>query len=714
MTEQPLEPTASREGQNKPMRVRQFHSLDEFSQWWSSEEVNRFCSGNPERLKALKAHRWIKPWLDQLARSEENRDERKSQQPPAERKAQEDTQLIPIEREAQAPSTKHQIPNSKLQQPSTAQRLSAVPNPESIRGRGVPTAQTSQTQDAQRTTQTAEKLQGKTFGKYILEKKIGEGGMGKVYLAFDPGLNRRIALKVLSLKGQEAIERFLREARTAAKLKHPNIIPVYEVGTVGKFYYLSMEYIEGPSLENLINTKGKRPNPKRITEIIRDIAQAVDYAHKQHLIHRDIKPANILIDAQGQVYLTDFGLAKETTGIDRSLTISGTVVGTPDYMSPEQARGAKKLDHRTDVFSLGATLYHSLTGQVPFKGKELYQVLEQLVQKDPLPPSRLVRALPRDLETICLKCLEKERSRRYQSAGELAVDLSRFLQGEAILARPISIWNKVYRKAQKNKVASLAIAGAAVILLAVIIGLIVSGQSKKREIAEYRTRAEKAYRDEDYDTAKALFNKLLALSPDDSDAKNLLKNCDSAIEARDARIQREKERAEAEARKLKEAEKRRTRLKELVEKALHTEDLDERINLAEEALKIDPNNGNTWMLLGNTYMQKEDYDKAIEIFSKVIELAPTYAPAYGKRADAYIKKGDLDKGIADYTKAIELDPKEPQFYSNRGLAYFQKGDIKSALEDAESFLKFAPLGHPARGTIEMWKRQWEMFQPSKD
>ncbi|MBI5777881.1 MAG: protein kinase [Planctomycetes bacterium] len=313
------------------------------------------------------------------------------------------------------------------------------------------------------------------FGKYRLFRKLGQGGMGTVHLAWDAMLNRQIALKTLILEDVDSTARFMREARATAKLRHPNIVNVYEAGVVGKTYYLTMDYIEGVSLADMIRDADLSLMPKRIAQIIHDVALALEYAHSNNIIHRDIKPGNILLGKGGQVYLTDFGLAKELSGLDRSLTLSGTAVGTPDYMSPEQAMGQKaRIDQRSDIFSLGATLYHTLTGQLPFQGAELYDVLNKVVNSDPPTPSSIIM-VHKDLETICLKCLDKNKLRRYQTASELADDLSRYMEGEPIHARRLATLTKIWLKAKKNKVAAIGIISAVfVLLLAVIIWLFYS------------------------------------------------------------------------------------------------------------------------------------------------------------------------------------------------------------------------------------------------
>jgi serine/threonine-protein kinase len=487
----------------QPLKVRQFQSLDEFRQWWWSEEVTQFCNDHPDQVDALKNHRFVKSYLDEL------------------------------ERETSA----------------GAEQQAVAPQPT-----------------------------GKTFGKYTLEKKLGQGGMGAVYLAFDPALNRRVALKVMALKGTDAIERFQREARASAKLKHPNIIQVYEVGTQSKYHYFTMEYVEGASLDSQIKTK--KLSNKRIAEVIRDIASALDYAHKQQIIHRDIKPANILMDKAGRPYLTDFGLAKETTGLEKSLTLSGTVVGTPDYMSPEQARGEKRLDHRSDIFSLGATLYHSLTGQVPFIGKELYQVMEQVVHKEPIQPSRLVRALPSDLETICLKCMEKEPAKRYPNAGDLADDLTRFLKGDVIRARPISTAEKLWRKVRQNKIASFGVAaGIGLLAVGLIISHLVSSSATAGKLDEYRKEADKYYKAGKFEDAKAACDKILEISYD-MDIDELRDECEAGIKKKEKEGKEKDTQAEA----IRKQAELRDRAKAVLDRIKSVSTPDDKIKTAQEAL----------------------------------------------------------------------------------------------------------------------------------
>ncbi|MBI5368854.1 MAG: protein kinase [Planctomycetes bacterium] len=285
---------------------------------------------------------------------------------------------------------------------------------------------------------------GVRFGRYRIGSELGRGGMGVVYKAWDEELKRVVAVKMLlaedAAADPEVIERFLREARSAARLRHPNIVQVYDVGVCAGRHYFTMDFIEGANLESARGSLETR----RFVELLRDVARALHVAHEAGVVHRDIKPANLLLDRAGRVYISDFGLAKEVGGRDpHGTTRSGTVLGTPHYMSPEQAGArATQIGPRSDVWSLGVMLYEQLAGGKPFDGEALVDILRAILERDPVPPSRAPAAVARgrrvhaDLETISLKCLEKDPGRRYESAGALAEDLDRFLRGEAILARP--------------------------------------------------------------------------------------------------------------------------------------------------------------------------------------------------------------------------------------------------------------------------------------
>ncbi len=271
------------------------------------------------------------------------------------------------------------------------------------------------------------------FGDYEIESELARGGMGVVFQARQVSLNRLVALKMI-LAGQLAnetdVKRFYTEAEAAANLDHPGIVPIYEVGQHEGQHYFSMGFVEGRSLAQRL-ADGPLP-PREAAALMVKVAEAIDYAHSRGVIHRDLKPGNILLDRSGQPRVTDFGLAKKLQS-DSGLTGSGQIMGTPSYMPPEQAGGRRgEVGPAADVYALGATLYALVTGRPPFQAASAMDTVLQVIGEEPVPPRRLNASIPRDLETICLKCLQKEPGRRYASAAALADDLRRFLNGEPI------------------------------------------------------------------------------------------------------------------------------------------------------------------------------------------------------------------------------------------------------------------------------------------
>jgi tRNA A-37 threonylcarbamoyl transferase component Bud32 len=289
------------------------------------------------------------------------------------------------------------------------------------------------------------------FGDYEIQAEIGRGGMGVVYKARQISLNRPVALKMIraaALASEDEIRRFQNEAEAVARLDHPHIVPVYEIGEHDGRRYFSMKLIAGPSLqESLSSFTG---DPKAAARLMVTIAEAVHHAHQRGILHRDLKPSNILLDEQGRPHVTDFGLAKRVEG-DEVMTLSGAVLGTPAYMAPEQAGGKRRLvTTLSDVYGLGAVLYALLTGAAPFGGESAVETLDRVRREPPVPPSRVNPKVPLDLETICLKCLEKDPTRRYASAQALADDLSRYLAGDPILARPVRMSERAVMWARRR------------------------------------------------------------------------------------------------------------------------------------------------------------------------------------------------------------------------------------------------------------------------
>ena len=328
------------------------------------------------------------------------------------------------------------------------------------------------------------------FGDYELLKEIARGGMGVVYQARQVKLNRVVALKMIlagQLAGENDVKRFYSEAEAAASLDHPGIVPIFEVGQHEGQHYFSMGYVEGQSLAAKV-AKGPLP-PREAAELVEQVAQAVQFAHEKGVIHRDLKPANVLLDAAGHPRVTDFGLAKRVTG-ESGLTASGQVLGTPSYMPPEQAAGKiDQISPASDVYSLGAMLYCLLTGRPPFHTANPMDTLIQVLGQEPVPPRQLNAEVPRDLETVILKCLEKEPKRRYATAQELADELQRYLDGKPVLARPISAAGRIWRWCRRKPglaaagILALALTIAVIIILSVSVVLVSNSRNEALDLA---------------------------------------------------------------------------------------------------------------------------------------------------------------------------------------------------------------------------------------
>ena len=291
--------------------------------------------------------------------------------------------------------------------------------------------------------------------KYETAVPLGQGASGEVLRAWDPRLGRDVAVKMLRSDDPEMVARMQREARLQAKVRHPNVAEVYDVGTWDGRPYIAMRLVEGSTLDRAVDGL---PVERRV-RLLATVARAVHAAHSVGLVHRDLKPGNVLVEAGAdgtlEPFVVDFGIAREAAVAGE--TVTGQMIGTPGYMSPEQARGeTTRLDRRSDVFSLGAVLYEVLTGSAPFAGGSAIDTLVRVLESEPVAPRRLVRGLPRDLETIVLRCLEKDPDRRYGSARELAEDLESFLDGRPIAARPPGVLRKIARPVRRHPVVATA------------------------------------------------------------------------------------------------------------------------------------------------------------------------------------------------------------------------------------------------------------------
>ncbi|HYS78742.1 MAG TPA: serine/threonine-protein kinase, partial [Candidatus Dormibacteraeota bacterium] len=278
------------------------------------------------------------------------------------------------------------------------------------------------------------------LGRFEILREIGKGAMGQVFLANDPKIERKVAIKTIVLppgtsedEARETSQRFLREAQAAGRLLHPNIVTIFDVGEEGGVSFIAMEFIEGETLERYTRPDSVLPL-RRVQDLIAQAADALDYAHQNHIVHRDIKPANLMVLKGGVLKVTDFGLAKSPSA---NLTQAGVLLGTPSYMSPEQIEG-RELDGRSDLFSLGVVLYELLTGVRPFEGESISTIIYRVLYEDPRPPAAHNAALPPEVNAILEKALAKDKERRYATGGEMAADLANAFAGlpPETLSRP--------------------------------------------------------------------------------------------------------------------------------------------------------------------------------------------------------------------------------------------------------------------------------------
>jgi len=310
----------------------------------------------------------------------------------------------------------------------------------------------------------------KEFDDYELLQEIGRGGQGVVYRARQKSLNRVVALKVIGgarWATETHLRRFRLEAEAAARLNHHSIVPIHEIGEHDGYCYFSMNLLEGGQLDEVVR-QGKLPL-RRAVELLARVARGVHYAHEHGILHRDIKPGNILLDSEGEAHLTDFGLARllET---DSNMTRTTEVLGTPSYIAPEQAGGTNDaLTSATDIYGLGAVLYHLLTGNPPFVGATTFETIRLVLETEPTPPRLVNPKVNPDLSTTCLKCLEKDPKRRYESALALAEDLERWLRREPIRARPAGLLVRGKKWLQRNS--AVAVSSVSLIALAAAVGI---------------------------------------------------------------------------------------------------------------------------------------------------------------------------------------------------------------------------------------------------
>lgn len=348
---------------------------------------------------------------------------------------------------------------------------------------------------------------------YRIEHVLGRGGMGVVYRAHQLGIDRPVALKMVLAgihSSRTLLDRFLAEAKAVGRLRHENIVQIYDSGWHENLPYFSLEFVDGPALSQKLG--GEPMDPVEAARLVAPLADALQYAHSQGIIHRDVKPGNVLLTPSGIPKLADFGLAKQQED-DSDLSRTGDVIGTPGYMAPEQARGQSDITGSVDIYGLGGVLYCALTGRPPFQAAKSVDTIIQLLEQEPVTPSRLQPGVPKDLETICLKCLQKTPAQRYATAGDLAADLTRFVNGEPIAARPVGRAERLYRwSRRKPRIAALVATATVSALLLMIGGPILAGviYAKKQEVEQAKLEADTNAQLAKRSAAEAIANAQLA------------------------------------------------------------------------------------------------------------------------------------------------------------------------------------------------------------
>jgi tetratricopeptide (TPR) repeat protein len=466
---------------------------------------------------------------------------------------------------------------------------------------------------------------------YEALEELGRGGMGVVYKARQTDLDRLVALKLV-LSGQYASpqerERFRAEALAAARLGHPGVVQVFEVGEHDRRPFLTLEYVEGGSLADLL--RGGLLPAREAAELVERLARAVQAAHEKAVIHRDLKPANVLLSpaASGVAdgtkpraamvpKITDFGLAKRLDA-QAATTQSGAIVGTPSYMAPEQAGGkSKDVGPGVDLWALGVILYECLTGRTPFQGPTTTDIILRVLSDEPPPPRRLNPSVPRDLETITLKCLRKEPQNRYATAAELADDLGRFLRGEPIRARRLSLGERLWRRRRLLLAAGLAL--LVVALLGVGANALVGWRRERRDRA--------------FEEAFARGDRLLAYGK---------KNAKEAIASFD------------------------------------------------EALRLRPDSSGALTSRGTAYATLGDNDRALADYDEALRFDPDNALAYRRRGWVYFTLGRYEDAVADHTVSIRLDPEQPIAWQGRAAANLNFRRWDDAANDLHAVLRLAP------------------------
>jgi hypothetical protein len=533
---------------------------------------------------------------------------------------------------------------------------------------------------------------GRRIGEYIIVEEIGQGGMGTVFLAIQTSLNRYVALKILPFGlalDNKAVRRFQNEAKIIAKFNHPHIVPVFSSGVEEGVCYIAMAFIPGLSLNKIIerlkysslheirastikNIFSKHPDFMRfnldlknsgldktimsqrdhsfwdnsylkfILTIFHEVADALNYAHRNDIYHGDLKPSNIILTPEGIPMIVDFGLAKDMKAI--ATTQSNEFAGTIRYASPEQIRD-NTIDDKSDIWSLGVTLYESISLNHPFGGNTISETMDKILNSEPPFLRKKSKKIPKEVEAIIFKCLEKNPKGRYSSMTMLREDLKNFLESKPIKARPVGIVNRTYKWVKRHPLISLLTVGLLLTLM------IASSLLLNKKINDYVNNGYTLYEKGDYDSALYSYNEAL----------NILKQIPFL----------------------------RQRQKEAVYKLgdvwLGKGDYERAISYYKKAIEIDPKYSQAIVGLGDAYFELGFYDEAIKSYKSAIELSPDDRYNYYKLGRALTKKGSLDEAIKSYLVSIRLAPRDSDTLGEIVSVINKKGLYKN--NDIEKYLK---------------------------
>ncbi|TET35694.1 MAG: tetratricopeptide repeat protein [Planctomycetota bacterium] len=511
-------------------------------------------------------------------------------------------------------------------------------------------------------------------GDYRIIRELGRGAMGVVYLAIQRSLKRKVALKVLPRAltvSERMVSRFYREAELAAKLQHPNIVQVFGMGQEDGNHYFAMEYVEGVAFDDKL--RQEFVDYPEVAELIAQAADGLDYAHQHDIIHRDIKPSNLLIQPNGKTKIGDFGLARPKEAA--TLTAAGTIVGTPMYMSPEQAQGHKKnVEHRTDIYSLGATLYFGITKRNPFLSEDVQQILRMVVESEPTDPRKVNPMVPLDLATICMKAMNKNPNKRYQTALEFAQDLRRFIAGEPVKARTQTRSEKAVRWLKRNRMkAAIIVLGLILIFITIELVSAYSENIKAEKLA--REHGERA--DEEAEKRK--------LAEDQRD--------DALKAFEDAQKRQSDPVTQPEQPEFPEPPKPTEKVNEKLDKAkgaIYKKNLTAALRFVDEAVALGPQFFEPYYLRAIIRNVRGEWAEAKADCDAAIKINPGLDGVFFQRGIARMNMRDANRAVEDFYKAIELNPRNWRAYEHCGQIFFRQTRYKLAIEQWEKALDLNP------------------------